>query len=326
MSSNENLPTADNESSENDEQLPVTASQLAAAVFPAAPPATPSTQQALAQLSLAVAGLSIGNQSNIISTTNSTQVAAAQTTSAVSLVALLAANPVTTTRPAWGWGQRFLQFAGFPKEIRIMVWHVHADSKPCLVYWKPGGRRPPKMMEINLEARQIALEHYMDCQFVLNRSDTYHLYINFAIDTLFREQRLPNLQRNRNPGSIRLPLTMDVVPGFAGPAWNVPDWGVCLRSLCIKLPYASANSGPHHTRGQTLWTLLRVQFPNLEELIIYVPGPDPPPFFLEDLVDLPVNFGTSRDLRQTTDLSNDFVRIQGRGILAGVQLHFRTTR
>ncbi|CZS99389.1 uncharacterized protein RCO7_00620 [Rhynchosporium graminicola] len=73
---------------------------------------------------------------------------------------------------------------------------------PRLVHWRPGGGKALGILHASNECHNSTRGRYMCCHITLGRQDQYAIFINFNIDTVYRQQGgLPNMNRMYNfPG------------------------------------------------------------------------------------------------------------------------------
>lgn len=310
MSSNGDLPTGTNENAEALAQLP---SMLAALSTTSQTSNLPSTNSTPVTATQAVPAPNLPP-------TNSNPITATQAVTAPNVVAPLAGQPLVPF--VWGLGSQFHPFRRLPVELSRAIWTIEATQSPCLVHWRPGGRRPPAILSANREAREIGLRYYRIFFNVLNRSGFYGLYVNPDTDTVFRLGMLPNMVRQRY-NRLPLPNIMNVVPGVGGPVWNHPGIGTFVRRLMITTHEATRAIGIAQRGRQSVWEKLRTEFPVLEELIILVPRQFLPTH-LNDVRQVFIGFGTQRELDLMNRIQTEFNQQQARGRLLGVRLLFRT--
>jgi len=147
----------------------------------------------------------------------------------------------------------FPQFSKLAAELQTMIWE--ATMRARLVHWRPGGGKAPQELLTNVQSRQVLKKHYTFITLGLPfRKKKYTILMNYSLDTLYRKR-------------IRKPVRVGAIGPqacYIRPAWSQP---VRFLAMDVAQLYGMAcedpDTGPRH-----IWFMMRLLFPNLEELVI----------------------------------------------------------
>ncbi|KAL2075560.1 hypothetical protein VTL71DRAFT_503 [Oculimacula yallundae] len=183
----------------------------------------------------------------------------------------------------------FSCFPGLPRELRDEIWKK--SVVPCLVHWRTGGGKPLGVFLASKESRAATRGKYELCFTPLGRNGQYGIFINFELDTVYRQQGgLPNMVRQYNfpcqPIDIPNHLSTSTVIK-ADLWWNVQPWVRYLKTLSIPLKVAAQSNlyvlpaghfqTPGVTRqsaeGQKIFVKILAMCPDLENLHMILRSP-----------------------------------------------------
>ena len=184
---------------------------------------------------------------NAVEIKDITTAEASASSPAASTATALARTGISRAVPA----VEFVLFMQLPYELREQIWKY--TILPRLVHWRPGGGKPPAIMHVCQESRELSANKYTLCLHPELRDGLYGIFVNYEMDILYRKQRLPKI----HPG-------MDIRQRNAFKE-NMPPWLRPVKFLAINLGEAlsSRDSFP-------LFLKLRLLCPDLEELTIQV--------------------------------------------------------
>lgn len=265
--------------------------------------------------------------SNIVATPSSTLAPALSSLATLSTPIAAIAGPLSITN-----NKEVRTFSDLPTEIQAAIWEVAADE-PRLVCWRPGGGKPPAILSVNNQAREIARKRYFICFTTLLRNQSYSVFINLEVDLVYRKNMLPNMVRIQTLPPIMAPITMEVAKPV-GPGWNVPYWIRPLKRLALNLqevvapPRAPRNPAlrhparTSHPRIQDVWSKLKIMCPDLEELVVIVLGAGEQVNNLEDLEVVPPGWGTNEQLQMMAQVRVGLAIVQAGGKLENLAVRF----